>query len=71
MKKTLLYNSSPSVNNADWHLIVSNEFTKRSVDYLHQKYKLPGFISPYLLYKGINLDDFDNYLTPKNYKQLI
>ena len=65
MKKTLLYNSNPSVNNADWHLIVSNDFTKRSMDYLYQKYNLPNFITPYLLYKGINLDDFDNFFTPK------
>ena len=59
MTKTLLYNSNPSVNNADWHLIVSNDFTKRSVDYLYQKYKLPSFITPYLMYKGVNLDEFD------------
>ena len=59
MTKTLLYNSNPSVNNADWHLIASNDFTKRSVDYLHQKYKLPSFITPYLMYKGINLNEFD------------
>ena len=65
MTKTLLYNSNPSVNNADWHLIVSNDFTKRSMDYLYQKYNLPNFITPYLLYKGINLDDFDNFFTPK------
>jgi len=37
LTKTLLYNSNPSVNNADWQLIVSNDFTKRSVDYLYQK----------------------------------
>ena len=65
MTKTLLYNSNPSVNNADWQLIVSNDFVKRSVDYLYQKYKLPSFITPYLLYKGINLDDFDNFFIPK------
>ena len=65
MTKTLLYNSNPSVNNADWYLIVSNDFTKRSVDYLYQKYKLPSFITPYLMYKGINLDEFDNFFAPK------
>ena len=65
MTKTLLYNSNPSVNNADWHLIVSNDFTKRSVDYLYQKYKLPSFITPYLMYKGVNLDEFDNFFAPK------
>ena len=65
MTKTLLYNSNPSVNNADWHLIISNDFTKRSVDYLYQKYKLPSFITPYLMYKGINLDEFDNFFAPK------
>ncbi len=65
MTKKLLYNSNPSVNNADWQLLVSDDFTKRSVYYLYQKYKLPGFITPYLLHKGINLDDFDNFFNPK------
>ena len=65
MTKTLLYKSNPSVNNADWKLIVSNDYIKRSVDYLYQKYKLPSFITPYLIYKGVNLDDFDNFFTPK------
>ena len=65
MTKTLLYNSNPSVNNADWHLITSSDFVKRSVDYLYQNYQLPRFISPYLLYKGINLDDFDTFFYPK------
>ena len=65
MTKTLLYNSNPSVNNANWHLIVSNDFTKRSVDYLFQKYRLPSFITPYLIYKGVNLDEFDNFFAPK------
>ena len=65
MTKTILYNPNPSINNADWQLIVSNDFTKRSVDYLNQKYKLPSFIAPYLLYKGINLNDFDNFFVPK------
>ena len=34
------------------------------MNYLYQKYKLPSFISPYLLYKGINFDDFDNFDFP-------
>ena len=65
MSKTILYNSKKSVSNADWKIIVLDDFTRRFVDYLSQKYNLPNFISPYLLFKGINLDDFDNFFTPK------
>ena len=65
MSKTILYNSKKSVSNADWKIIVLDDFTRRFVDYLSQKYNLPNFISPYLLFKEINLDDFDNFFTPK------
>ena len=65
MSKTILYNSKSSVNNADWNVIVLDDFTKRFVDYLSQKYNLPIFISPYLIFKDINLDDFDNFFMPK------
>ena len=65
MSKTILYNSKKSVSNADWKIIVLDDLTRRFVDYLSQKYNLPNFISPYLLFKEINLDDFDNFFTPK------
>ena len=65
MSKTILYNSKKSVSNADWKIIVLDDLTRRFVDYLSQKYNLPNFISPYLMFKEINLDDFDNFFTPK------
>ena len=65
MPRTKLYNNKPSFNNADWNLIYSDEFTKRFSDYLHQRYQIPEFISPYLMFKGINLSDFENFFSPK------
>ena len=65
MPRTKLYNNKPSFNNADWNLIHSDEFTKRFSDYLHQRYQIPEFISPYLMFKGINLSDFENFFSPK------
>ena len=65
MPRTKLFNIKPSFNNADWNLIYSDEFTKRFSDYLHQRYQIPEFISPYLMFKGINLSDFENFFSPK------
>ena len=65
MPRTKLFNIKPSFNNADWNLIHSDEFTKRFSDYLHQRYQIPEFISPYLMFKGINLSDFENFFSPK------
>ena len=65
MPRTKLFNKKPSFNNADWNLIYSDEFTKRFSDYLHQRYQIPEFISPYLMFKGINLSDFENFFSPK------
>jgi len=65
LPRTKLFNIKPSFNNADWNLIYSDEFTKRFSDYLHQRYQIPEFISPYLMFKGINLSDFENFFSPK------
>ena len=65
MSKTRIFNESPSVSDADWYLIDTDDFTKRFSDYLFQKYNLPYFISPYLMSKGVELNDFDNFLSPK------
>jgi len=65
LPRTKLFNVKPSFNNADWNLIYSDEFTKRFSDYLYQRYQIPEFISPYLMFKGINLSDFENFFSPK------
>ena len=63
--KTKLFSSKPSATNADWKLLLIDDSLKRSVDYLYQKYEIPTFISPYLLFKGINLDQIDDFISPK------
>ena len=45
-----LYNAKSSVMDAYWHLLTLDNETQRLVDYLHQKYNLPNYISPYLSY---------------------
>ena len=65
MSRTVIFNKSPSISNADWHLIVSDDFTKRFSDYLFQKHDVPQFISPYLMFKGIDINNFDNFFKPK------
>jgi len=65
LSKTQIFNKSPSVTDADWYLIDNDDFTKRFSDYLFQKYNLPHFISPYLMSKGLELNDFDSFFSPK------
>jgi len=60
-----LYNAKSSIMDAYWHLLTLDNETQRLVDYLHQKYNLPNYISPYLSYKGMTFDNFDNFLSPK------
>ena len=54
-----------SVTSAEWNVVALDSFTQRFSDYLYQKYKLPNIISPYLSFKGINLDQFENFFSPK------
>ena len=63
--KTKLFNYKSSVTNADWQLLLLDDSVKRFVDYLYQKYQIPTFISPYLFFKGINLDQFEDFISPK------
>ncbi len=63
--KTKLFSSKPSVTNADWKLLLIDDPIKRSVDYIYQKYEIPTFISPHLIFKGINLDQIEDFISPK------
>ena len=63
--KTKLFSSKSSITKADWNLLLTDDSMIRSVDYLYQKYEIPTFISPYLLFKGINLDQIEDFISPK------
>ena len=54
-----------SLTGAEWNVVALDNFTQRFSDFLYQKYTLPNIISPYLSFKGINLDQFDNFFSPK------
>ena len=62
---TKLYNSKPSLLDADWYLLTLDNETHRLVDYLYQKYKIPNYISPHLSFKGMNFENIDDFLFPK------
>ena len=62
---TKLYNSKPSILDAEWYLLTLDNETHRLVDYLYQKHKIPNYISPYLSFKGMNFENFDDFLFPK------
>ena len=65
LDNTSLYNAKSSIMDACWHLLTLDNETQRLADYLNQKYKLPNYISSYLSFKGMNFDNFDNFLSPK------
>ena len=52
MSKTILYNSKKSVSNANWKIIVLDDFTRRFVDYLSQKYNLPNYKNGFFIDKN-------------------
>ena len=59
---TKLYNSKPSILDAKWYLLTLDNETHRLVDYLYQKHKIPNYISPHLSFKGMNFENFDDFL---------
>ena len=61
LSKIKLFRDILSFTNAQWNIISIDSFTQRYTDYLNQKYNVPNVIAPYLLYKGINLDKFDDF----------
>ncbi len=65
LSKIKLFRDILSFTNAQWNIISIDSFTQRYTDYLNQKYNVPNVIAPYLLYKGINLDKFDDFYSPK------
>ena len=65
LSKIKSFQKNLSVTSAEWNVVVLDSFTQRFSDYLYQKYKLPNIISPYLSFKGINLDQFENFFSPK------
>ena len=65
LSKIKLFQKNLSLTGAEWNVVALDSFTQRFSDYLYQKYELPNIISPYLSFKGINLDQFDNFFSPK------
>ena len=65
LSKIKSFQKNLSVTSAKWNVVALDSFTQRFSDYLYQKYKLPNIISPYLSFKGINLDQFENFFSPK------
>ena len=65
LSKIKSFQKNLSVTSAEWNIVALDSFTQRFSDYLYQKYKLPNIISPYLSFKGINLDQFENFFSPK------
>jgi single-stranded-DNA-specific exonuclease len=65
LSKIKSFQKNLSVTSAEWNVVALDSFTQRFSDYLYQKYKLPNIISPYLSFKGINLDQFENFFSPK------
>ena len=65
LSKIKSFQKNLSVTGAEWYVVALDNFTQRFSDFLYQKYTLPNIISPYLLFKGINLDQFDNFFSPK------
>ena len=65
MSKIKLFQKNLSLTGAEWNIVALDSFALRFSDYLYQKYELPNIISPYLSFKGINLDQFDNFFSPK------
>lgn len=65
LSKIKLFQKNLSLTGAEWNVVALDSFTQRFSDYLYQKYELPNIISPYLSFKGINLDEFDNFFSPK------
>ena len=65
LSKIKLFQKNLSLTGAEWNVVALDSFTQRFSDYLYQKYELPNIISPYLLFKGINLDQFENFFSPK------
>ena len=65
LSKIKLFQKNLSLTGAEWNVVALDSFTQRFSDYLYQKYELPNIISPYLSFKGINLDQFENFFSPK------
>ena len=65
LSKIKSFQKNLSLTGAEWNVVALDNFTQRFSDFLYQKYTLPNIISPYLLFKGINLDQFDNFFSPK------
>ena len=65
LSKIKLFQKNLSFTGAEWNVVALDSFTQRFSDYLYQKYELPNIISPYLSFKGINLDQFENFFSPK------
>jgi len=65
LSKIKLFQKNLSLTGAKWNVVALDSFTQRFSDYLYQKYELPNIISPYLSFKGINLDQFENFFSPK------
>ena len=65
LSKIKSFQKNLSLTGAEWNVVALDNFTQRFSDFLYQKYKLPNIISPYLSFKGINLDQFDNFFSPK------
>ena len=65
LSKIKSFQKNLSVTSAEWNVVALDSFTQRFSDYLYQKYKLPNIISPYLSFKRINLDQFENFFSPK------
>jgi len=65
LSKIKSFQKNLSLTGAEWNVVALDNFTQRFSDFLYQKYTLPNIISPYLSFKGINLDQFDNFFSPK------
>ena len=65
LSKIKSFQKNLSLTGAEWNVVALDNFTQRFSDFLYQKYTLPNVISPYLSFKGINLDQFDNFFSPK------
>ena len=65
LSKIKMFQKNLSLTGAEWNVVALDSFTQRFSDYLYQKYELPNIISPYLSFKGINLDQFENFFSPK------